>query len=147
MRLGTKATGLGVVSEESAQSDKCTVELGVRKVCGPRFNPLMSALCVSSHSMCIHESEWVSEIESTSFIQWHFCRCQVQCVILLWACSMPGLEGTSQGSVIQPARQSVAPGLCRGLHIPVTPGEKGKLSSPVTPNNVESEAVLKIQND
>lgn len=90
----------------------------------PLFFVCVSVDTLITYMSNMRVSEWDREPSSTSFIWWHFCRCQVQCVIVLWARSMPGLEGTSQGSIIQPARQTVAPGLWRGVHIPVTPGKK-----------------------
>lgn len=49
-------------------------------------------------------------------------------------CAALGLEGTSQGSIVQPTRTSVAPpGLRRRVNVPVARGKKkGELSSAVT---------------
>lgn len=59
----------------------------------------------------------------------------------------PGLEGKSRGCISEPARQTVALGFLEGSTHACYPGQKGKLSSPVTPDKVENEDVLEIQHD
>lgn len=85
--------------------------------------------------------EWVSETESLA-APLSFCGISVDARSCVSFSSGPDLcqepEGVSQGPINQSAGQTVAPGLWRGSTYAYYPGQKGRLSSPVTLNDVES---------